>query len=118
MLVFPRPTMAETVQTRELQEYCQRRGWTVSGEYVDVEISGTKEKRPELDRLLADAHRRRFDVVIVWRFDRFAVRFLACCALWRTSKPKASNLSVWPSSPTRPHNRQDGFYCLGRRGGG
>ena len=60
------------VQTRELQEYCQRRGWTVAGEYVDIGISGTKEKRPELDRLLADAHRRRFDAVVVWRFDRFA----------------------------------------------
>jgi DNA invertase Pin-like site-specific DNA recombinase len=60
------------VQTRELQEYCQRRGWTVAGEYVDVGISGTKEKRPELDRLLADAHRCRFDAVVVWRFDRFA----------------------------------------------
>ncbi len=60
------------VQTRELQEYCQRRGWAVAGEYVDVGISGTKEKRPELDRLLSDAHRRRFDAVVVWRFDRFA----------------------------------------------
>jgi DNA invertase Pin-like site-specific DNA recombinase len=39
---------------------------------VDVGISGTKEKRPELDRLLADAHRRRFDAVVVWKFDRFA----------------------------------------------
>ena len=39
---------------------------------MDVGISGTKEKRPELDRLLADAHRRRFDAVAVWRFDRFA----------------------------------------------
>jgi DNA invertase Pin-like site-specific DNA recombinase len=60
------------VQTRELQEYCQRRGWTVTSEYVDVGISGTKEKRPELDRLLSDAHRRRFDAVVVWKFDRFA----------------------------------------------
>lgn len=60
------------VQTRELQEYCQRRGWAVAGEYVDVGISGTKEKRPELDRLMADAHRRRFDAVVVWKFDRFA----------------------------------------------
>ena len=42
------------VQTRELQEYCQRRGWVVAGEYVDVGISGTKEKRPELDRLLPE----------------------------------------------------------------
>jgi DNA invertase Pin-like site-specific DNA recombinase len=61
-----------TMQTRELREYVERRGWTVAGEYVDAGISGTKEKRPELDRLMADAHRRRFDAVIVWKFDRFA----------------------------------------------
>jgi DNA invertase Pin-like site-specific DNA recombinase len=60
------------MQTRELREYCERRGWTVVAEYVDVGISGTKEKRPELDRLMADAHRRRFDVVAVWKFDRMA----------------------------------------------
>src|SRR6204780_3163389 len=60
------------VQTRDMKEYCPRRGWTVVDEYVDVGISGTKEKRPELDRLMADAHRRRFDAVVVWRFDRFA----------------------------------------------
>lgn len=40
--------------------------------YTDVGISGTKEKRPELYRLLADAHHRRFDAVIVWKFDYFA----------------------------------------------
>ena len=60
------------VQLREIAEYCARRGWTVTGEYVDVGISGAKEKRPELDRLLADAHRRRFDALVVWKFDRFA----------------------------------------------
>jgi DNA invertase Pin-like site-specific DNA recombinase len=61
-----------TMQTRELREYAERRGWKVAGEYVDIGISGTKEKRPELDRLMDDAHRRRFDVVVVWKFDRFA----------------------------------------------
>jgi DNA invertase Pin-like site-specific DNA recombinase len=60
------------MQLRELREYCQRRGWEIIHEYVDVGISGTREKRPQLDRLLADAHRRYFDVVVVWRFDRFA----------------------------------------------
>ena len=60
------------VQLREIAEYCARRGWTVSTEYVDVGISGAKEKRPELDRLLADAHRREFDAIVVWKFDRFA----------------------------------------------
>jgi DNA invertase Pin-like site-specific DNA recombinase len=60
------------MQTRELREYAERRGWTMAGEYVDIGISGTKEKRPELDRLMTDAHRRRFDCVVVWKFDRFA----------------------------------------------
>ncbi len=61
-----------TMQTRELREYAERRGWIVTGEYVDIGISGTKEKRPELDRLMSDAHRGRFDAVVVWKFDRFA----------------------------------------------
>src|SRR5258708_32126824 len=60
------------MQTRELREYIERRGWQLGGEYVDIGISGTKEKRPELDRLMSDAHKRRFEVVCVWRFDRFA----------------------------------------------
>ena len=60
------------MQLRELREYCERRGWTVAGEYVDTGISGAKDRRPELDRLMSDAHRRRFDVVAVWKFDRFA----------------------------------------------
>jgi DNA invertase Pin-like site-specific DNA recombinase len=61
-----------TMQTRELRDYAERRGWGVFAEYVDIGISGTKETRPELDRLMADAHRKRFDVVVVWKFDRFA----------------------------------------------
>jgi len=60
------------MQLRELREHCQRRGWTVASEYVDVGISGAKEKRPKLDQLMVEAHRRRFDAVIVWKFDRFA----------------------------------------------
>src|ERR1017187_4014560 len=60
------------MQLRELREYCHRRGWTAVAEYVDAGISGAKEKRPELDKLLADAHRRLFDSVVVWKFDRFA----------------------------------------------
>ncbi len=61
-----------TLQTRELKEYIERRGWTVAGEYIDSGISGAKDRRPELDRLMSDAHKRRFDVVAVWKFDRFA----------------------------------------------
>jgi DNA invertase Pin-like site-specific DNA recombinase len=59
-------------QLLEIREYCERRKWKVWREYVDVGVSGSKEKRLELDKLLADAHRRKFDAVIVWKFDRFA----------------------------------------------
>ena len=61
-----------SMQTRELREYCERRGWKITGQYVDEGISGATDSRPELNRLMADAHRRRFDAVVVWRFDRFA----------------------------------------------
>jgi len=60
------------LQTRELRQLCEARGWEVSGEYLDEGISGAKDSRPELNRLMADAHKRRFDAVIVWKFDRFA----------------------------------------------
>lgn len=61
-----------TLQTRELEQFAQVRGWHLVDSYLDIGISGSKDKRPELDRLMADAHKRRFDVVVVWRFDRFA----------------------------------------------
>ena len=60
------------MQLRELREFSGLRGWTISGEYIDAGISGAKDTRPELNRLMADAHKRRFDVVCVWKFDRFA----------------------------------------------
>ena len=45
------------------------RGWEAV-EYIDHGISGTRESRPALDRMLKDARRRRVDVVVVWRLDR------------------------------------------------
>jgi DNA invertase Pin-like site-specific DNA recombinase len=60
------------VQLRELREYCQRRGWEITTEYVDAGISGAKERRPQLDKLVQDAKRRKFDAVVVYRYDRFA----------------------------------------------
>ena len=55
-----------------LREYAKARGFDVVDEYVDVGISGSKESRPALNRLMTDARRRRFDSVLVARFDRFA----------------------------------------------
>ena len=59
------------MQSAELREYCHHRGWTVTGEYVDVGVSGTKTSRPQLDRLMRDARLRRVDVIAVWKLDRF-----------------------------------------------
>jgi DNA invertase Pin-like site-specific DNA recombinase len=59
------------MQLRELREYATRRGWDIIGEYIDQGVSGSKESRPELNRLTADAHRRRFDAVLVWKIDRY-----------------------------------------------
>jgi DNA invertase Pin-like site-specific DNA recombinase len=61
-----------TLQTRELQQFAEARGWQLAGTYIDDGVSGTRDSRPELNRLMADAHKRCFDVVAVWRFDRFA----------------------------------------------
>jgi DNA invertase Pin-like site-specific DNA recombinase len=60
------------VQLREMREYCKSRGWWAYAEYVDTGVSGSKESRPQLNQLMADAAIRKFDVVIVWKFDRFA----------------------------------------------
>jgi DNA invertase Pin-like site-specific DNA recombinase len=59
------------MQLRELREYASRRGWTIVAEYVE-HISSAKERRPELEKLLADCRKRRFDAVVVYRYDRFA----------------------------------------------
>ena len=59
-------------QAVALREYAERRGFQVIDEYRDEGISGAKDRRPQLDRMMQDARRRRFDAVLVARFDRFA----------------------------------------------
>ena len=59
-------------QEHELRQYAKHRGWTVQRLYTDHGFSGASEKRPALDELLRDARKRKFDVVLVWKFDRFA----------------------------------------------
>jgi DNA invertase Pin-like site-specific DNA recombinase len=61
-------------QLAQLRHYCALAGWTVSEVYTDVGVSGSTERRAELDVLLEKAreYARPFDVVVVWKFDRFA----------------------------------------------
>jgi len=60
------------MQLDELRSYCVRRNWSVVSEFLDEGVSGSKESRPALNRLFADAKRRKFDAVLVYRYDRFA----------------------------------------------
>ena len=59
-------------QLRDLRAFAQARGFTVQQEFVDVGISGAKDSRPALNALMEGARKRKFDAVLVARFDRFA----------------------------------------------
>jgi DNA invertase Pin-like site-specific DNA recombinase len=80
-------TDAQTVenQIRELKRVAGRRGWKVVEVYTDAGISGTKDRtqRPGLDRMLKDAGRRNFDVVMAWAIDR-----LGCCRKRARLRPR------------------------------
>lgn len=58
------------VQLRDLRSYAEARGWSVISEYVDKGQSGAKDRRPELDRLMKDARKRKIDLIVCWRLDR------------------------------------------------
>jgi DNA invertase Pin-like site-specific DNA recombinase len=60
------------MQDADLKRYCEQRGLEVYKVYCDEGISGAKDRRPALDQLMNDARKRKFDIVLVWRFDRFA----------------------------------------------
>jgi DNA invertase Pin-like site-specific DNA recombinase len=59
-------------QRHDLLTLAQQRGLEIVQEYVDHGVSGTRTRRPALDRMMADAARHRFDVVLVWAADRLA----------------------------------------------
>jgi DNA invertase Pin-like site-specific DNA recombinase len=59
-------------QLNELRHFASQRGFQIAEEYTDHGVSGTKSRRPALDKMLNDAHKRRFDVVVVWACDRLA----------------------------------------------
>src|ERR1700730_6625010 len=65
------------IQIRELTEYVTRRGWELASVYQD-QMSGAKASRPGLDQLFAEARRRKFDIVVVWKLDRFGRSLVHC----------------------------------------
>ena len=59
-------------QLRDCHAFAEREGLTVVGEYIDRAISGKSDDRPDFQRMIADAKKRAFQFVIVWKLDRFA----------------------------------------------
>jgi hypothetical protein len=106
-----------STQTRDLEQFAKARGWRLVDSYLDVGISGIKDKRPQLDRLMADAHKRRFDIV-----DRVALRQI--CEVGLSSTPSLGDVQrtwhrVRQSERANGHhdaNRQDDIHgSRGRR---
>jgi DNA invertase Pin-like site-specific DNA recombinase len=75
------------LQADETAALIEKRGWTCAGTYQDVGVSGTRERRPALDKLMADVRRGKIDVVLVWRADR----------LFRNLKSMVNTLDEWNS---------------------
>ena len=98
--IYARVSTVDKGQTPEtqllaLREYVAHRGFTLAGEYVDY-ASGTREDRPQ-DRALLDVVRKRqVDIVLVWRYDRFARSTQAL-----VHALKSSTVSGWTLSPIR-----------------
>lgn len=60
------------LQVRDLKAFCKARGFASICEYLDLGESGAKDSRPQLNRMMDQARKRKFDAIVVWRFDRFA----------------------------------------------
>ena len=97
------------MQTRELKEYCQRRGWQIVGCYVDTGVSGSEESRPELHKLMIDAHRRRFERLRFGNSTALPDRFLTCSEPSKPLRPSALTSLVSRSKWT--HRPQPGRWC-------
>jgi len=77
------------MQLSEMREYAGSRGWEIFEECTDEGISGSKESRPGLDRLMTDAHRRRQTnlLILLLRSPENKLRIAYCCQIGRTALP-------------------------------
>jgi len=60
------------MQLSDLRSFAKQKGFSVYKEYCDIGVSGSQDSRPELDMLMGDARKKKIDIVLVWKFDRFA----------------------------------------------
>jgi len=60
------------MQLSDLRGFAKQKDFKIYKEYCDIGISGSKDSRPQLDMLMDDARKRKINIVLVWKFDRFA----------------------------------------------
>jgi len=106
------------MQLRELREYARHRGWKITEEYVDRGVSGAKESRPTLTRLLADALRRKCDAVLVWRFDLFRPVGVAPDPRARSLSSSRHRFRIIERVDRHQHSHWQNDFHRPRRGGG
>src|SRR2546427_13208714 len=102
-------------QLRDLRDYCRARGLRDVREFIDTVISGTKERRPALDKMMAEVNARRVDVVVVAAFDRLgrSVRHLVE-ALELFRHLNVEFISLREQIDTRSEERRVGKECRSR----
>ena len=59
-------------QLRECREYAEKHNITIIGTYIDRALSAKTDNRPEFQQMISDSSKKQFDVVIIWKLDRFA----------------------------------------------
>ena len=59
-------------QIRECTAYAEKNGFTVVKHYIDRAISAKTDNRPQFQQMIKDSERGIFDIIIVWKLDRFA----------------------------------------------
>ena len=73
-------------QTGEMEAYCESKGLNITARYQEVG-RGWSKKRPEFQRMLADARRERFDTIVCWKSDRLSRACTQPPPSWRSSRP-------------------------------
>ena len=94
-------------QIRECTAYAEKNGITIVKHYIDRALSAKTDNRPEFQQMIKDSEKRLFDIVLVWKLDRFA-RNRYDSAHYESSSPSgrtafsALPMPFWPSAANAP----------------
>ena len=81
-------------QIARSEQHCQEKGHSIADRYVDIGYSGAKSKRPEFQRMLNDAKKGKFDVIVCWKADRLSRGMYPAAALMEVIEPLGIKLEA------------------------